>query len=238
MNEFTAAVGLRLSIRATIGSTGNGQSLENIITNIFPDGAQCFVLENRSLYELDKESTATPDGVEVVQPIGGPGRWIRMTLAAGAAPLVEIVGTAENTVGAQGAAAFTVVGSTEFDWMPTGAPAGWALTAPGGVITYNGLVSTRALVTLTGSVYIADVEGSGTVWGAVSHNGDLTGLDPTVSFTPGTQATIASGTSLPEVIASQRLLTLAPGDTLQIVLATDAGENLTLSRATLAVLLR
>ncbi len=238
MNEDKAAVGLRLSIRATIGSTGDGQSLENVITNIFPDGALCFVVENRSLYQLDKESTATADGVTIVQPIGGPGRWIRLADAPGAASMVEIVGTDENAVGTQGAATFTVVGGSDFDWQPAGTPAGWTLTAAGGVMTYNGAIATRALVTFTGSVYVVDVEGAGTVWGAIAQNGDLVGVDPTASFTPGTQTTETGGTNFPQAIGSQRLIDLSPGDTLQIVLATDTGFNLSLSRATLGVLLQ
>lgn len=237
MNEDKAAVALRLSIRATIGATpGEDGSLRNIITDIFPNGALCFVDENRALYNLDKASTATPDNVSVVQPIAGPGRWLLLSQGAGATSFVEIVGTAENGVTTSGSANFLAVDDTNFDWQPTGAPAGWALTVAGGVITYNGTETVRARVTFTGSVFIS-AESGGTVWGAVSHNGDLIGTDPTTSFILGPQTTEAGASDLPQAITAQRTLVLAPGDTLQIVVATDTGEDMILSRGTMAVLL-
>lgn len=161
MNEDKAAVALRLSIRAVIGATpGDGQSLRNIITDKFPDGALCFVLENRSLYELDKESTATPDNLNVVLPLGGPGRWLLFETGAGAVSLMEIVGTGENTVPTSATLNFAAVDTALFDFEPTGATAGFALTALGGVLTYSG-GATRAIVRLDSSVYFPGGGGGG-----------------------------------------------------------------------------
>ncbi len=91
--EDKASVALRLIIREVIGATpGDGTSLRNVITNIFPDGAQCFVLANRGLYYLDKASTATPDNLTIVEPVAGPGRWILFDGGHGdAASIAEIV---------------------------------------------------------------------------------------------------------------------------------------------------
>ena len=237
MNEDKAAVALRLSIRAIVGTNpGDDGSLRNINTTIFPDGALCFVLANRALYNLDKESTATPDNSTVVLPSVGPGRWVLLSQSAGATSFVEIVGTAVNDVTTSGTANFVAIDDTNFDWQPTGAPAGWALTVAGGLITYNGTETVRARVTFTGSVFIS-AESGGTVWGAVAHNGDLIGTDPTTSFVLGPQTTEAGASDLPQAITAQRTLVLAPGDTLQIVVATDTGENMILSRGTMAVLL-
>ncbi len=462
--EDKAAVALRLSIRSVIGATpGDGASLRNIITNIYPDGALCFVLENRAIYELDKGSTATPDNLTVVLPIAGPGRWLLFANGAAASSLMEIVGTAENNVPTSATLNFAAVDSAFFDFEPTGIPAGFALTALGGVLTYSGGV-TRAVVRLdsslflgggggggglapgavdlgtagnytilaktgitnvptsaitgdmgvspvthtaitgfslvldgggqfstsaqvTGDIFAADyaaptpatltqavldmqaaytdaslrpadftnvgggaiggltltpgvyhwttgvtigtsvtlsggptdvfilqvtgvlsmssaqsvilsggvleknvfwqVSGNvsigatahfegiilcqtdialvtgatmngrllaqtaveldnntiaapapvsaGTVWGAIAHNGDVLGTDPTTSFLPGTQTTEALGAGLPQILSSERTLLLSPGDTLQMAYATDTGADITLTRATLSV---
>jgi hypothetical protein len=154
-NEDKASPALRILIRSTIGTStpGDGQSLRNIITNIYPDGACCFVNENRALYELDKESVAPADNISIVAPIAGPGRWILLAQGPGTAPLMEIVGTAENTVPSAGTVDFAAVNTANFDFEPTGTPAGYSLTALGGVITYNGSVPVRALARLDSSVY-------------------------------------------------------------------------------------
>lgn len=234
--EDKAAVGLRLSIRAVIGATpGDPASLRNIITSIFPDGAFCFVLENRALYELNKESTASPDNLTVVLPIAGPGRWLLLAGGnGGAASIAEIVGTTTNSVGTTGTSDFVAIDDNNFDWQPTGAPAGFSLAIDGGVITYNGTATVRARVTFTGSLFVS-AESGGTVWGVVAHNGDAIGADPAVSFILGAQTTEAGASDLPQVIAAQRTLVLAPGDTVQVALATDTGEDLVLSRVTLSI---
>jgi len=237
MNEDKASVALRLSIRALIGPPGDGASLRNIITNIYPDGALCFVLENRGLYNLEKESTATPDNVTIVAPLAGPGRWVLLDEGPGAAAFVEIVGTATNAIASSDVPTFKAVSGSAFDWMPTGAPAGWALSEPGGLITYNGAEAVRARVTLTASVLINDAEASGEIWAAVAHNGDLIGTNATTSFLPGTEVTEAGGTNLPQVVSSERTLALAPGDTLQMVFTSGVALPLVLSRGTLSVLI-
>ena len=234
MNEDKASTSLRLSIRATIGGPGDGGSLRNIITDKFPDGALCFVNENRALYQLDKGSTAVADNLTIVQPIGGPGRWNILGQSSGAAPLVAIVGTTENNAPTSGTADFVALDSSSFAFQPAGTPAGFALTALGGVLTYSGAIAVLALVTFTGSVYVAG-ESGGTVWGVVDQNGDALGTDPTTSFDLGTQTTEVGADSLPQVIVAQRTLLLTPGDTLQIALATDVGDPLILARATLSV---
>jgi hypothetical protein len=234
MNEDKASAPLRLSIRATIGGTGSGASLRNIITDKFPDGALCFVTENRALYQLDKSSTAVADNLTIVQPVSGPGRWFILSQSSGAASLVAIVGTAENNFPTVATPNFVGSDTSNFTFQPAGVPAGFALTALGGVLTYNGEVAVRARVTFTGSVYVP-AESGGTVWAAVDLNSDAIGTDPTTSFDIGTQTSEVGADGLPQVIASQRTLLLSPGDTIQIALGTDVENDLTLTRATLSV---
>jgi len=161
MNEDKASYPLRLSIRATIGTGADGSSIRNIITDEFPDGALCFVTENRALYQLDKGSTETADNVNVLIPNGGPGRWILLDQGAGAESLVEVVGTDTNNVPSSTDTNFLAFDSAEFGFQPAGTPAGYTLTALGGILTYNGAVAVRALVRFDGSVFIGAGGGGG-----------------------------------------------------------------------------
>jgi len=71
-----SAVALRiLGPRATV--LGADDALENYITDKLPDGAICWVTAANARYRFSLFSTATPDNVNVVGPINGPGRWIR-----------------------------------------------------------------------------------------------------------------------------------------------------------------
>ena len=125
MNEDKAAVALRLSIRSAIGATpGEDDSLRNIITDIFPDGALCFVNENRALYELQKSSVATPDNLTIVAPIAGPGRWVILGQGPGVESLVELVGTVDNHVPTALTANFAAIDSAFFAFQPPATPAG------------------------------------------------------------------------------------------------------------------
>jgi hypothetical protein len=71
---ISAAVAYRqVGARATV--LGATDSLENIVSSPLPDGAECWVIENSSVYRFDKASAQTADGVRVVAPIAGGGRW-------------------------------------------------------------------------------------------------------------------------------------------------------------------
>jgi hypothetical protein len=77
MTERLGAVAYRhLAARAVLNGTGDGDSLENIITNPLNDGCLCYVVAEKAYYLLDKQSTAAPVPGFIVQPLGGPGRWI------------------------------------------------------------------------------------------------------------------------------------------------------------------
>jgi len=76
-NESTGSIILSPRLVAT----GNpaGQALENIITNVLGDGAFCYVSEGpgQGEWQLEKGATDPPDGVNIVEPISGPGRWYK-----------------------------------------------------------------------------------------------------------------------------------------------------------------
>lgn len=238
MNEDKAAVGLRFSIRSVIGaSSGDPQSLRNIITTIYPDGALCFVNETRALYELDKESTATPDNVTVIaaQP-SGQGNWLKLTSSPGVASLAQVVATAPAAVATTSTADFVALSGSAFAFHPAGAPAGWTLTAAGGILVYHGTATVRALARLVASVQVT-AESGGLIWAVATQNGDELGDDPTVSFLPGTQSADVGGTGSPGTIVAEQEIVLAPGDTIQMAFATTASAALSVVRATLTVLI-
>jgi hypothetical protein len=69
----------QVGARATL--LGADDSLENIVSSPLPDGAECWVIENASVYRFDKASTEAPNGTRIVAPIAGGGRWYRMPIA-------------------------------------------------------------------------------------------------------------------------------------------------------------
>jgi hypothetical protein len=79
MIEAAFAYRLLTSRAALTGDDG----LDAINTTPLHDGA--LILVGGALYRLDQGSTATPDGLTVVAPLAGPGRWLFM--AAGGVPL-------------------------------------------------------------------------------------------------------------------------------------------------------
>lgn len=74
---------LRLSPRLTL--SGDGSSLANINTFILADGALCWVIGAAPAddFRLLKTDATPPDGINVIAPIAGPGRWHRVTTGGG-----------------------------------------------------------------------------------------------------------------------------------------------------------
>lgn len=76
MTDRLADVTLRtLAPRATV--SGEGDSLENIIPANLPNGAQCWVQSQAAAYRYQRSSVLVPNGVNIVAPINGVGRWIQ-----------------------------------------------------------------------------------------------------------------------------------------------------------------
>lgn len=75
IQEFPSPL-LRLSPRLTLAGDP-GASLVGINTTQLPDGALCWVSGELSDFRLFLASTAAADGIDVLQPSAGPGRWVR-----------------------------------------------------------------------------------------------------------------------------------------------------------------
>lgn len=78
MTDRLADVSLRvLAPRAT--TVGDGDSLENIIPTTLPNGAECWVQSQQASYRYQRASVLAPNGVNVVAPINGVGRWMQQS---------------------------------------------------------------------------------------------------------------------------------------------------------------
>jgi hypothetical protein len=77
-----------LEPRKFLLGTGNPDSLQNVISATLPDGAVCYVLDQRDWYVLDKFSTDPVSGTDVVAAT--TGRWKRQIVASsGVAPVAQ-----------------------------------------------------------------------------------------------------------------------------------------------------
>lgn len=68
-----------LSDRIVAAGPSDRFSLENITTTPLPDGCLCWVNSGpgRGEWQLDRIAVDPPDGVTVIAPISGPGRWFK-----------------------------------------------------------------------------------------------------------------------------------------------------------------
>jgi hypothetical protein len=88
MTDRLATPALRLlPPAARLLGTGDDDALQNVDTTSLPHGCLCFVVDQGTVYVLDKASVEAASGTAVVVPASGPGRW---------APLVG--GAAESAV--------------------------------------------------------------------------------------------------------------------------------------------
>jgi hypothetical protein len=104
-----------------------------------------------------------------------------------------------------------------------------------GAVANGRLLAQTAVALDQNTVSAAAAAPSGPVWGAIDLNGDVVGTNPATSFLPGTETTVVGGAGLPQLLSSERLLLLSPGDTIKAALATLAGADITVDRMTLTV---
>lgn len=213
---------LRFLICATAGSPESGDDIQNIIPNPLPDGAHCYVISRRACFVLNKFSTATPTGVEVLATALGssfPGRWVLDRVAAGAAPPVEAFATNPNTFVTNGVLNQPATALFSLDEGENTAL--WGFTASGCVLTYNG-PATPGIATLTACVQVDNADAVRQVLGFVSVDNDVPafGAGTTVA---GVQAVTLATTTEQKIITAQRLVTLAPGATFRPKFGSSAG---------------
>jgi hypothetical protein len=217
-----SAVSYRFMIRESVGSPGQSNDLANIVTNPLPDGAHCFVTENRSLYVFAKFSDVAPFANVVVAPNAGGGRWFLVnTTSAGVAAFAFSTQGVSNSFPASGLMAQST--TADFAASITGL---WTFTASGCVLTYQGPTVRATARLVAGFTPNADPVSA---YLGISHNDDLTG-DAVAGVQGGaqgvnffTQSTGEAGDF--QIGSSQRLIdTLAAGDTVKPVFGQASGE--------------
>lgn len=77
MADQSSLAARTLGARAVLTGAPAGDALENVITNRLDDGARCWVTAENSDFKFVRGSTSAADGVNVIAPIAGPGRWHR-----------------------------------------------------------------------------------------------------------------------------------------------------------------
>lgn len=79
-----------LGSRERISGSPPSFSLENIITNLLPDGAVCWVQSAQAEFRFYREDTTAADGIDIIAPIAGPGRWRREGAAGAGIAVAEL----------------------------------------------------------------------------------------------------------------------------------------------------
>jgi hypothetical protein len=216
-------------IRDSVDSSGvaSGESLTNINTGPIPDGAQCFVIENRRLYRFRKSSVAVAD--TIVVPIAGGGRWVLESAAPAGALALFAAATGSNEAPT----------AENDDWVPIttlafalqGGAGCWTFAAGGCIATYNGPAGARYLVDLRTTVSLEDDATCNLV---ISLNDDM--VLEAAGYAEGEQFTeFTVGTRKDLVLSCQRFVTLSPGDNIRPKFRSGAtAENTTLDRLTFA----
>ena len=185
------------------GAVRAENALNNINTHDLPDGALCFVLSERCLYFLNKESTATQDDFAIILPAaGGPGRWFRDAGDYGGNATGALSGFTLGATGSPPLTALTLSAATSLV----------GVTLASNVLTYHG---PPANVRLTGS-YV----------GVMSVADDLT-LELQVNGS-GVLDTLVRGATTAFQVTGTRNVFLATGDTVGLAAgAATAGRTLT-----------
>lgn len=219
VTERLGAVAYRhLGARAVLNGTGDGDSLQNIITNPLNDGCLCYVVVEKAYYLLDRRSTAAPVAGFIVQPLAGPGRWILVFAGSfatqfSAETLLNVVAWGNPVVPS------APVGTWTAGNIFPPPPVAYSATLPANGIFTADLSS--GVLTYHGPPRLFEIEVSANL---AAPNGDDIGITADVSGDRigsdqpfAEQALIsATGTANLFVLAAERIILLSDLDTIQV----------------------
>lgn len=224
---------LRFLICALLTGTGDPESLANVNTTLYPDGAQCYVVSEGAAFVLVKTSTAAAVSGQVLIPGSGPGRWFKMTVADALAPPALLQSSGNNTFAADanfGTSSTSNFG-TGFDLT---LPSQWTLTALGGILTYSG-ENRRFLCTATATVQVGDATAARQVFVVIAKNNDVTGAG-SAGGPAGSQGQTIATAAVPFGISCERQVDLVATDTIRLKMsAPAAATSLTATAITLSI---
>jgi hypothetical protein len=195
-------------IRDVSSGTGVASSLANINTTELPNGAACYVNEDAAWWVLVKGSTAAAVAGLVLVPGSGPGRWFLQAGSSAQAPDVQVLGE-QNTWGENNE--WSIATSLFFS-IATPAPAGWALTELGSILTYTG--APRRFFAQFSASFESPQAASDAIkqaFAVISLNDDMTGAAE-VGLGQMIELSVANVSSQ---LTVNRLLSLVSGDTVR-----------------------
>jgi hypothetical protein len=227
MTASRSAVAFRWLIRDTALGGGDGEALQNVITSELPDGSSCYVISEESVYRLFKSSTTAANGVSIIAPVAGPGRWFKVQddNAFMADPLAvfqagtNVFPASSTDWFAPNTSNFTPDQAANFGTWTQGAL---------GAFTYNGPGSLRWRLQLDATFAVGGA--TETVTAGISVNADLTGAADGQAQGAGT---VVRTTTIVGRITVVRTRVLTPGDIVQPRIRNSASASTTASFLTL-----
>jgi hypothetical protein len=137
-------------------------SLSRIAVALLQDGALVYCIENSTVYRYDLNSAATADGDRIVDPVTGPGQWVKTpnpSLLKGqiVVPVTELTQNSADTVtatltGAQVGDALALSPTAD---LPNALAVSWARVSAPDVVTVR--MANVATGTVVAATYTFDV---------------------------------------------------------------------------------
>jgi hypothetical protein len=185
-------------------------------TGTLVDGTHAYVLENKTLYVLDKGSAADPTG-GIVAAING-GNWLPLAGVGVSLGALNVVNIANKTLSLTGTGNFLSLNDAAASYQSRFTGEGWSVSTTTGIATWNGAPDSSFLFNATASMQnaSADIE---TLMG-VSLSGSVQ------NFQAIQQSNHVPGPAAFYELSITGIMRLGQGDTLDLVFAGGASDIL------------
>lgn len=216
----------------TLASTPGVSGLVQVATGVLPDGAQAFVLSNRTLYRLNKTLSVPAPGDSLGGLLGGlnGGVWVPVPGGSAIPATSAAVRTnADKAINLTGISSFFNLPSSAATFVAAALGSSFTLDTAAGQLVYHGaddqLVMLVANATMYNGTTVID-----TIMG-VSLNSDAPLAQPQSEIT----SPVAAGASSFYQMTIAGVLQLDDGDTIDLVFAGDS-STLTITKLSYSLL--
>ncbi len=215
--SFRSAVAYRNDLCQSVAD------LEQRLTRPLPDNATVYVDDTSALYRLVKGLGSSYDALTgriVVPSDGSDSRWVQEA-ASGSSPWSCIeVATVLNNIPAAGANVWAGVGTQAGSFQLSAGDVTMFGVAASSILTYHGLPRFM-MVTSVASITETNADLLSTV---ISKNDDVPAGSSAAQPLKGEQSSTIENTGR-ACITTQRSMSLAPGDTLRLMVRSGAGNQ-------------
>lgn len=125
--------------------------LASMETATLPDGLHAYVLSNKTMYVLDKSSTATASGGIVAAANGG--RWIPVSSVGESPGSLGYTNLADKTATLTGVGNYIPLNTAASSFQASYAGSQWSLDTSTGIATWNGPSSTPIMLVAQASMW-------------------------------------------------------------------------------------